>query len=130
MVDVTLLYFDGCPNWRTADDNLRSALGEVGVTTAKVHYRRVGSVEEAQALRFIGSPTVLIDGVDPFDDPHASVGLSCRPYPDAGWTRGHAHNRAAARRAGRRRKAICREEKPGNGEPRGLIFHPTRMTAQ
>lgn len=83
-MELTLMYCDGCPNWNTADRNLRVALGEAGMTTAKVHHRRVESVEEAEALRFIGSPTVLIDGVDPFDDIHASVGLSCRLY----WTPG------------------------------------------
>jgi hypothetical protein len=82
-VDVTLLYFDGCANWRTADDNLRAALGEAGLTTAEVHYRRVETVEEAEALRFVGSPTLLIDGIDPFSDPQASVGLSCRLYRTA-----------------------------------------------
>jgi hypothetical protein len=30
-----------------------------------------------------GSPTVLIDGEDPFADPDAPVGLACRVYPTA-----------------------------------------------
>ena len=79
-MDVTLLYFDGCPNWRTADHSLRAALGEAGLTRAKVDYRCVETVEEAEALRFVGSPTLLLDGIDPFNDPEASIGLSCRLY--------------------------------------------------
>jgi len=30
-VDVTLLYFDGCPNWHEAENNLRAAVAELGV---------------------------------------------------------------------------------------------------
>ena len=36
--------------------------------------------EAAEQYGFRGSPTVLIDGVDPFADPDAPVGLSCRMY--------------------------------------------------
>ena len=39
--------------------------------------------EEAEAARFRGSPTVLVDGRDPFADPAAPVGLSCRVYRTA-----------------------------------------------
>ena len=31
-VDMQLLYFDGCPNWRLAEDRLRAALRRVGET--------------------------------------------------------------------------------------------------
>ena len=41
--------------------------------------------EEAEAVRFRGSPTILVNGQDPFADPDAPVGLSCRVYrTDAG----------------------------------------------
>jgi len=39
------------------------------------------SVEEAERLRFVGSPTLLLDGQDPFAAQTAgSFGLSCRIY--------------------------------------------------
>ena len=78
-MDVTLLYFDGCPHWRAAAENVRAALGQAGIV-ADLRYRRVEAVEDAEALRFAGSPTVLIDGVDPFSDSAGSFGLSCRLY--------------------------------------------------
>ena len=28
-MDVTLLYFDDCPNWRVADDHLRTLAAEI-----------------------------------------------------------------------------------------------------
>jgi hypothetical protein len=39
--------------------------------------------EQAQELSFRGSPTVLVNGHDPFADPSAPVGLACRVYPTA-----------------------------------------------
>jgi hypothetical protein len=76
---VTLLYFPGCPNWRTAEANLRAALAQSGADVV-VHRRVVDTVEDAERLRFPGSPTVLLDGRDPFAEPGALPGLSCRVY--------------------------------------------------
>jgi hypothetical protein len=79
-VVVTLLYFDGCPNWQLAGERLREALALAGRNDVRVEHRLVGTPEEAVAAEFRGSPTVLIDGRDPFADPYAPVGLSCRVY--------------------------------------------------
>ncbi|MGN6331459.1 MAG: DF family (seleno)protein [Motilibacteraceae bacterium] len=76
---VTLLYFPGCPNWQTADANLRAALDETGADVT-VQRRVVDSVEDAERHGFLGSPTILIDGRDPFAEPGAVPGLSCRVY--------------------------------------------------
>ena len=77
---MTLLYFDGCPNWQLADGRLQEALVRAGRTDVRVEHRQVATLEEAEAAGFRGSPTVLIDGRDPFADPGAAVGLSCRVY--------------------------------------------------
>lgn len=80
-MDVTLLYIDDCPSWTVADGRLVEALRVVGLDPALVERRLVATDEEAQRTRFIGSPTVLIDGVDPFrDDDDGPFGLSCRVY--------------------------------------------------
>jgi hypothetical protein len=79
-VRISLLYFDGCPNWHVADDRLRQALVSVGQADAEVEYRQVSTPEEAEAAQFQGSPTVLVNGRDPFLDPGSPVGLSCRVY--------------------------------------------------
>lgn len=76
---LQLLYFDGCPHWQVADARLRAALDEVG-STAEVERVLVTTPEEAEAWRFHGSPSVLVDGEDPFVEPGAPVGLSCRLY--------------------------------------------------
>lgn len=80
-VTVTLLYFDGCPNWKTADERLRAALAELGRGDEQVEYLEVVSHSQAEAVGFRGSPTILIDGRDPFGgDITDPVGLSCRLY--------------------------------------------------
>ena len=76
---ATLVYFDGCPNWRTADAALREAQRLTGVDVA-IEYRRIETEQEAQNAGFRGSPTLLIDEHDPFSEPDAPVGLSCRLY--------------------------------------------------
>ena len=72
-VHVTLQYFDGCPNWKDTDRQL----ARLGVA---VDHQRIETPEEAVEYGFRGSPTVLINGVDPFFDPTADVGLACRVY--------------------------------------------------
>ncbi len=77
---ITLLYFDGCPNWPTADTRLREALAAAGLATVPISYRRVETPRQAQQLGFRGSPTILIDGHDPFATDETPTGLSCRVY--------------------------------------------------
>jgi hypothetical protein len=77
---ITLQYVDGCPNWSVADENLRRALQRAGLAGAVVEYQVVDTVEKAQECRFPGSPTILLDGLDPFAADGAAVGLSCRLF--------------------------------------------------
>ena len=76
---VELLYFDGCPSWTVADERLTAALRTAG-RDVSVERRRVETLAEAQALGFLGSPTIRIDGTDPFASGTEQVGLACRLY--------------------------------------------------
>lgn len=78
---IALLYFDGCPNWKTTESVLRDVMDELGLAADRLVLRRVETSEEAAELSFHGSPTVLLDGEDPFADLNATVGLACRLYP-------------------------------------------------
>jgi hypothetical protein len=81
-VNVTLLFFDGCPNWRVANDHLRTLARDF--TDVTVTHQRVETPDEAERVGFRGSPTILIDGVDPFaTDSDPVGGLSCRVFPTA-----------------------------------------------
>ena len=76
---ITIQHFNGCPHWLTTAERLSRAVEDTGVN-ADVRLQLVSTPEAAAASGFRGSPTVLIDGVDPFADPDAPVGLSCRVY--------------------------------------------------
>ena len=52
-----------------------------GRDDVRVEHRLVSTPEQAEAAGFRGSPTVLVNGRDPFADPDAPAGLSCRVYP-------------------------------------------------
>lgn len=77
MADVTLLYFDGCPSWRTADERLQALANELGFVVA---YQKVETPEMAERWSFRGSPTILVDGRDAFARGDEPIGLSCRIY--------------------------------------------------
>jgi hypothetical protein len=66
---------------------LETVLDEAG-WDGTIRLVNVDSPERAEASEFRGSPTVLINGDDPFVDTDASVGLSCRIYPTNGGYRG------------------------------------------
>ena len=82
---VELLYFDGCPNYRTYLPRLRRLLPE----TAELILRNIATDEGAQQARFLGSPTVRVAGrdVEPDADARAEYGLQCRLYrTPGGWS--------------------------------------------
>jgi hypothetical protein len=81
-VSITLQYFDGCPNWRQAEKELTKAVDGLGID-AEIVYEKIESQDRAEEVGFRGSPTILISGRDPFSDPDAPVGLSCRVFRTA-----------------------------------------------
>ena|SRR5215208_8466352 len=79
-MQMEILYFDGCPTYLEAEDTLRRILEEEGVD-AEVELVAVNTDEEAQELRFPGSPTIRVDGEDLFPVPErAACALGCRMY--------------------------------------------------
>lgn len=78
---VTIQHVAGCPNWQLADERVRLAVG--ARADVRVVHQLVQTEEQARELGFTGSPTILIDGVDPFADPGRPAGLACRVYPTA-----------------------------------------------
>ena len=79
---VVLLFFDGCPGYEQLRVPLERLAGDAG---ASVEHRRVETRQQAGALRFLGSPTVRVDGrdVEPGADSRSDYGLKCRLYRDA-----------------------------------------------
>jgi hypothetical protein len=82
---VTVQYLDGCPNWELADQRLRALKDELDLTIA---YHRVDTPADAERVGFRGSPTFLIDGIDPFTTDDGPSGLTCRIYDTPGGPQG------------------------------------------
>ena len=77
---VTLQYFDGCPHWKLADERLARVLRELPRGKVTLEYQRIDSPEAAEQIGFHGSPTILVDGRDPFASGTEPVGMSCRVF--------------------------------------------------
>jgi len=86
---IELLYFDGCPGHEAILPRLRELLAQAGVDEP-VLQRRVESDKAAQQERFLGSPTLRVDGVDVDSGAahRADYGLKCRLYSTPGGLRG------------------------------------------
>ena len=94
---VEIFYFDDCPNHRPAVALVKRVSRELGIAP-DVRLVNVPDEPAAQQLRFLGSPTIRVGGVDV--DPHAQASdhyaLSCRVFrtaagfsgqPDERWVR-------------------------------------------
>lgn len=79
-MEVEIHYFDDCPGWRTAHSNVWAAMQEVGRAEQPISLVEVTTHEQAMAMGFRGSPTILVDGKDAFPATDAPVGLACRLY--------------------------------------------------
>jgi hypothetical protein len=77
---VEFLFWAGCPSHPKALSDLREVLRETGLDPERVIVRQVDSESEAEAERFVGSPTIRIDGVDVQPTVGEPVGLTCRVY--------------------------------------------------
>lgn len=82
-VVIELLVVPDCPNEDAALTVLQKAAESAGLKRVPVTVTVIDSSDEAQRRRFLGSPTFLIDGIDPFAMPGAQTGLTCRVYATA-----------------------------------------------
>ena len=77
-MEIILQYFNGCPNWEVLDQRLAEVVNDR--SDVRVIRQLVETPEDAVRLGFHGSPTVLVDGIDPFADERTHVGLACRMF--------------------------------------------------
>ena len=79
-MEIELLFWAGCPSTPEAEQLLGEVLSERGMAFA-VRRREVFTHDEAEALRFPGSPTIRVDGrdIDP-EGAAARPALTCRIY--------------------------------------------------
>ena len=94
---IEILTFDGCPNAQSARELVERVVAEAG-STVEVLDVAVPDPEAAKRMRFLGSPTVRVDGrdIEPGADERTEYVLACRIYrtehgvagvPDEAWLR-------------------------------------------
>lgn len=77
---IELLYWEGCPSHPEAKALLEQVLAELG-RDDQIVMTEVRSDEEAERLRFPGSPTIRIDGSDvDLEGANSRPALTCRIY--------------------------------------------------
>lgn len=88
-MNVEVLYFDACPSHEALLPRLRELMAHAGVHSP-VQLKHIDSVEAAERERFLGAPTLRIDGedVDPTASERSDFGLKCRLYPSGEGLRG------------------------------------------
>ena len=76
---VSFLYYEDCPSYDLALERLREVMDEEGIPN-EVEVIKVESEEQARKLRFVGSPTIHVNGqdIDPSSDSRYT--LTCRAY--------------------------------------------------
>jgi hypothetical protein len=81
-VKVEVLYVVECPSHPSAVRLVKDVLAAEGITT-EVHEVLVRDDQMAAELKFVGSPTIRIDGRDVEGESKATrnFALSCRMYP-------------------------------------------------
>lgn len=82
---IEVLYFAGCPNHKPTVERVSEVVHRLGID-ATVNEVEVKQGDDPKALRFAGSPTVLINGrdIDPTSQHGANYGFGCRMFGGAG----------------------------------------------
>jgi hypothetical protein len=81
LVEVELLLVPDCPHAQPAEELLSSALRAAGLGSTPIRVSVIDSQRAAELRGFVGSPTILINGHDPFAEPGRPPALACRVYP-------------------------------------------------
>jgi hypothetical protein len=78
---VEVFYFEGCPNHLPALERVKEVLQEERCD-AEVREILVPDVHAAQSTKFLGSPTIRVNGIDiePTARGRDDFGLMCRRY--------------------------------------------------
>jgi hypothetical protein len=79
---LTILHVPDCPNVATLQNRLAEAIAGHADADVDINRQLVDSEQAARELGMTGSPTLLVDGHDPFAEPGRAASLSCRLYRD------------------------------------------------
>jgi len=76
---VSFLYYEECPSHDLALERLREVVAEEGISR-EVEVINVETEDQARELRFVGSPTIRVDGQDIDPPSDTRYVLTCRAY--------------------------------------------------
>ena len=77
---ITVLHTESCPNTEPLIEDLHNI--SAGFNSIIISTQCICTEEEAVQHGFHGSPTILLDGKDPFSYADYAFGLSCRIYSE------------------------------------------------
>jgi glutaredoxin len=83
-MDIVIMQTPGCPNTEAACRRVAQALSDAGLPAVDIRVETVSGPEDAERLGFRGSPTILIDGEDPFAVEGTPSAFACRIYSTDG----------------------------------------------
>jgi copper chaperone CopZ len=129
-MNVEVLYFTGCPNHKPAVDRVKEALRAEGLPGAVAEIE-VPDAETAQRLRFLGSPSIRVNGVDIEPDARSvtAFGMMCRTYADGCCQTGLPSRKLVLSALREARAPVSEPERPGAGMRRSFIFGGSLMAA-
>ena len=113
---VEVLYFDGCPNHDVVLPRRREQLAAAGIS-AGIELVLIRDDTEALRHRFLGSPTIRIDGedVEPGASDREDYGLKCRLFATSEGMRGTPSDEWIADALARGERARVGPESGGGG---------------
>ena len=86
-MEIELLVVPDCPSEAVAVELIQTAVADIGVQ-AIVTRTVIATQDQAQQRHFVGSPTILLNGEDPFAVSDARVAVACRLYSTPDGLRG------------------------------------------
>lgn len=113
---IEILYVDGCPNHEALLSRLRELLASTRIA-ADIDPVRIEDPDGAERERFLGSPTIRIDGedVEPGADRRNDFGLKCRLFATPDGLRGIPADEWVLAALTRAQGATCSREFAVNG---------------
>ncbi len=85
---IELLWIDGCPSYQRTKELLEQVLREENLNI-NIEMVQVRDNDDAVAKKFLGAPTIRINGIDPFAQPDQNnFAMQCRVYQTPAGLRG------------------------------------------
>lgn len=91
---IELLVFEGCPNREPAEKLVREAVDELDVD-ADIEIVEVRDNDDAVVKRFLGSPSIRINGrdIEIKEDESTQYSMRCRRYKSESGVEGYPDNK-------------------------------------